>query len=233
MQVRERSRNSHVVLIIADDAAFPRDVLARWQTERTVPAFTVMSTELFQGAPLGNFDLALIGPVRNGRLASILKSLEAGSHPVICVLETAARIHSIRTEYPRLLLMQQNESWLDALLLIAAECLKRVALTARVHKAEQTAAIQARNAALGRYMMDNRHGFNNLLTSVLGNSELLLAECQHLPEAARDQLDTIHRMALTMHEIMQRFSSIAIEMQVAEKQSQDETSSLSQLTAGD
>jgi signal transduction histidine kinase len=213
MQVRERLPNSHVVLIITDDAAFPRDVLARWQTERTVPAFTVMSTELFQGAAL--------------------KSLDTGSHPVICVLETAARTHSIRTEYPRLLLIQQHESWLDALLLIAAECLKRVALTARVHKAEQTAAIQARNAALGRYMMDNRHGFNNLLTSVLGNSELLLAECEHLPEAARDQLDTIHRMALTMHEIMQRFSSIAIEMQVTEKPSQDETSRLSQLTAGD
>jgi signal transduction histidine kinase len=233
MQMREQSlHNSHVVLIIADDAAFPRDVLARWQTERTVPAFTVMSTELFQGAALGNFDLALIGPVRNGRLASILKSLDTASRPVICVLETAAQIHSIRTEYPRLLLMQQHESWLDALLLIAAECLKRVALTVRVHKAEQAAAVQARNAALGRYMMDNRHGFNNLLTSVLGNSELLLAECQRLPEAARDQLDTIHRMALTMHEIMQRFSSIAIEMQVTEKQSQDETSMLSHVTAG-
>jgi signal transduction histidine kinase len=218
-------------LIIADDAAFPRDLLARWQTERTVPAFTVMSTELFQGEALGNFDLALIGPVRNGRLASILKSLETGSRPVICVLKTAAQVHSIRTEYPRPLLMQQHESWLDALLLIASECLKRVELAKRVRKAEQAATLQARNAALGRYMLDNRHGFNNLLTSVLGNSELLLAECRHLTETARDQLDTIHRMALTMHEIMQRFSSLAIEMQVTEKQSQDETPKLSHLPA--
>lgn len=223
--------NSHVVLIIADDAAFPRDLLARWQTERIVPTFTVMSTELFQGAAFATFDVAIIGPVRNGRLASILKSMDTGSRPVICVLESATQIHSVRTEYPRLLLMQQHESWLDALLLIASECLKRVDLTARVRKAEQAAAIQARNAALGRYILDNRHGLNNLLTSVLGNSELLLAECKHLPDTARDQLDTIHRMALTMHEIMQRFSSIAIEMQVTEKQSQDETSRLSHLTA--
>lgn len=223
--------NSHVVMIVADDAAFPRDLLGRWQTERIVPAFTVMSTELFHGAALGNFDVAIIGPVRNGRLASILKSMDTGSHPVICVLETASQLHSVRTEYPRLLLLQQHEGWLDALLLIASECMKRVDMTARVRKAEQAAAIHARNAALGRYMLDNRHGFNNLLTSVLGNSELLLAECGNLAETARDQLDTIHKMALHMHEIMQRFSSIAIEMQVAEKQSQDETLPASHMTA--
>lgn len=216
--------NPHVVLIVADDAAFPRDLLGRWQMERTVPAFTIMSTELFHGAALGQFDVAIIGPVRNGRLFSILKSMDAGSHPLICVLETAAQLHSVRAEHPRLLLMQQHEGWLDALLLITAECLKRVDLTSRVRKVEQAAAINARNAALGRYMLDNRHGFNNLLTSVLGNAELLLTECGHLEETARDQLDTIHKMALHMHEIMQRFSSIAVEMQVAEIESQDETS---------
>src|SRR5205814_10714321 len=83
-------------LIIADDAAFARDVLARWQTERIVPGFTVMSTELFHGAALGTFDVAVIGPVRNGRLASILKSLETGAHPVICVLQSATHVQAIR-----------------------------------------------------------------------------------------------------------------------------------------
>ena len=223
-------RNSHVVLIIADDADFPRDLLARWQMERMVPAFTVMSTDLFHGA-LGSFDVAIIGPVRNGCLASILKNMDTGPHPVICVLESTAQLQGVRAEHPRLLLMQQHEGWLDTLVLLASECLKRVDLTARVRKAEQAAAIHARNAALGRYMLDNRHGFNNLLTSVLGNSELLLAECPSLPETAHEQLDTVHKMALHMHEIMQRFSSIAIEMQVTEKESQDETMNQSYLTA--
>jgi signal transduction histidine kinase len=222
---------SHVVLIIADDASFPRDLLGRWQTERVVPAFTVMSTELFQGGVAAGFDVAIIGPVRNGRLAAIFKSMDTGSYPVICVSESASQVHSMRTEYPRLLFVQQHEGWLDALLLVASECLKRVDLTARVRKAEQAAAISARNAALGRYMLDNRHGFNNLLTSVLGNSELLLAECRQLTETARDQVETIHEMALHMHEIMQRFSSIAVELQVAEKQSQDETLESSHMTA--
>jgi signal transduction histidine kinase len=223
--------HSHVVLIIADDASFPRDLLGRWQTERVVPAFTVMSTELFPGGVAAGFDVAIIGPIRNGRLASILKSMDTGSSPVICVSETASQVLSMRTEYPRLLVVQQHEGWLDALLLVASECLKRMDLTLRVRKAEQASAISARNAALGRYMLDNRHGFNNLLTSVLGNSELLLAECKQLTETARDQVETIHKMALHMHEIMQRFSSLAVELQVAEKLSQDETREPSHMTA--
>ena len=224
-------QNSHVVLLIADDASFPRDLLGRWQTERIVPAFTVMSTELFQGATVGSFDVAIIGPIRNGRLAAIVKSMDTGSHPVICIVENAGQVHSMKAEYPRLLVMQQHEGWLDALLVVASECLKRVDLTARVRKAEQTSAINARNAALGRYMLDNRHGFNNLLTSVLGNAELLLSDCKHLTETAQDQVETIHKMALHMHEIMQRFSSIAVEMQVVDRPSQDETPMLSHMTA--
>jgi signal transduction histidine kinase len=224
-------QNSHIVLIIADDAAFPRDVLGRWQTERIVPGFTVMSTELFHGAAVGEFDVAIIGPVRAGRLASILKSMDTGSHPVICVLPTASQLQSVRMEHPRPLLVQQHEGWLDTLVLVVSECLKRVDMVVRVRKAEQAAAMNARNAALGRYMLDNRHGFNNLLTTMLGNSELLLMEGNNLAETARDQVETIHKMALHMHEIMQRFSSIAVEMQVAEKQSQDETEKLSHMTA--
>ena len=224
-------QNSHIVLIIADDASFPRDVLGRWQTERIMPAFTVMSTELFQGEVLGDFDVAIIGPVRAGRLASILNSMDTGSHPVVCVLQTASQLQSVRTEHPRPLLIQQYEGWLDTLVLVVSECLKRVDLLTRVRKAEQAAAVNARNAALGRYMLDNRHGFNNLLTTMLGNSELLLMEGHDLGDTARDQVETIHKMALHMHEIMQRFSSIAVEMQVAEKPSQDETEKLSHMTA--
>jgi len=191
-----------------------------------------MSTELFHAAALGNFDVAIVGPVRNGRrTSSILKSMETGPNPVICIVEAISEVHRIRAEHPRLLLMQQHENWLDTLLLLASECLKRSDLTTRVRKAEQASAISGRNATLGRYMLDNRHGLNNLLTSVLGNSELLLMDSSNLSEAAREQVETIHNMALHMHEIMQRFSSIAIEMQVAEKPSQDDTPRSSHLTA--
>jgi signal transduction histidine kinase len=224
--------DSQAVLIIADDAAFSRDLVSRWQVERTVPGFTVLSTELFPGAASGNFDLAIVGSVRTGRLAPVLKVLETGTHPVICVLESAHanQAQAVRTEHPRLLVMQQHETWLDSVMLLAVECLKRVELTARLRRAERAGIAGSRAAALGRYMLDNQHDFSNLLTSVLGNSELLLTGSHGLPELARDQLETIHATALRMHQVMQRFSSLAIEMQMAEKQSQDETPKLSHLT---
>jgi hypothetical protein len=50
---------------------------------------------------------------------------------------------------------------------------------------------------------------------------------------AREQIRTIHTMALRLNEIMQRFSSVAAEMRAGEKESQAETSSASQIsTAG-
>lgn len=223
---------SPVVLIVADDASFPRDLISGWQLERTVPGFTVISTERLNGThgASGNFDVAILGPVRNGRLPAVLKSIDTASHPVICILENAHQLQAIKAEYPRLLTLQRHEGWLESVVLVAAECLKRVELTGRVRKAEYSAAAHAGHAALGRYMLDTRHDFNNLLTSALGNAELLLLDGGNLGEVARDQLETIHTMTLQMHEIMQRFSSLAAEIQVAEKQSQDETSKLSHMT---
>lgn len=219
---------SPVVLIISDDAWFPRDLLGRWQLERSVPGFTVMSTELLQHAT-GDFDMAIVGPVRHGHLFSLLNSIDMASHPVICVMESAQELHTAKTEFPRVLALQRHEGFLESVLLLATECLKRVEALSRLRKAEHAVAANSRQAALGRYMLDTRHDFNNLLTSAIGNAELLLLDCTCLDAVARDQLETIHTMTLQMHEIMQRFSSLAVETQAAEKQSQDETSKLSHL----
>jgi signal transduction histidine kinase len=210
------------VVLIADDAGFARDLMARWQTERGLPGITAMSTDLLTGISEGHFDLAIIGSVRNLRLATVLKLVEAGDYPVICLLETAAEAKAVKAEYPRLYAMQSHEGWLDALLLLAAECLKRVDLMGRVRRAEKAALASSRGATLGRYVMESRHDLNNCLTSVMGNAELLLLDGDGFPESVRDQLQTIHEMALNMHEILQRFSSVA-----AENSSQDETGKLS------
>lgn len=76
---------------------------------------------------------------------------------------------------------------------------------------------------LGRYMIEMRHSVNNALTSVIGNADLLLSEPGQLSSQSRDQIRTIHAMALRLNEIMQRFSSLAMEMQAIEKESQAET----------
>ena len=220
-------QNSPTVLIVADDTGFARDLSARWQMERNAPAITVVSTELFHAAADVDCDLVIVGPVRQGRLLNLLKRVDAGKHPVICISESAQEAQTARTQSPRVLNLQKHEGWLEGLLLLANECLKRVALVARVKKAEQGAASVASHAALGRYMLEARHDFNNSLTSVLGNAELLMMDDAGLPDHVRDQLATIHAMSLQLHAIMQRFSSLAMEMQAAEKQSQDETERLS------
>jgi signal transduction histidine kinase len=66
-------------------------------------------------------------------------------------------------------------------------------------------------------MVDMRHGFNNALTSVLGNAELLLLESATLNPSMREQLETLHSMTLRLHEMMQRFTSLEAEMRCAEK----------------
>lgn len=220
-------QNSPTVLMIADDPGFARDLSSRWQMEREAPAITVVSTELFHAAADVVSDLVIVGPVRQGRLPNLLKRVDTGKHPVICLFETANETRTSRGQYPRVLCLQKQEGWMEGLVLLAHECLKRVALTARVRKAEQSASLVTSHAALGRYMLDARHDFNNSLTSVLGNAELLMMDGGKLPEGIRDQLETIHEMSLHMHAIMQRFSSLAMEMQAVEKQSQDETQPVS------
>ena len=220
------------VVLIADDPGFARDLMARWQTESSLPGITVMNTDLLTGMGEGNFDpsgfnLVIIGPVRNKRMALVLKMVNAGDYPVICLLENAADVKMAKAGYPRLHVMQSHEAWLDSLLLLAIECLKRADLTERVRRAEKAALASSRGATLGRYMLDSRHDLNNCLTSVMGNAELLLLDGGAFPESVRDQLQTIHEMALHMHEIMQRFSSVAAEIRTAENLSQDETLKLS------
>ncbi len=216
------------VLIIADDSEFSRDVTSRWQTERNVPTFTLVSSTVWQGAA-GGFDLALLGPMPLEQLLAVARILAASSSaPVLCVIDDAAAAKALRDEFPRVLVLRQYQGWLDATVLLAAEILRRVEATARTNEAEEAAAQVRRQATLGRYMLEMRHSFNNALTSVLGNTELLLLEPGNFSAEVRDQLDTIHSMALRMHEILQRFSSLDTEMRFAEKSSHSETAARAQ-----
>jgi len=51
----------------------------------------------------------------------------------------------------------------------------------------------------------------------------LLFEPGRASSESREQIQAIHTMALRLNEIMQRFSSLATEMQAGEKESQAET----------
>jgi signal transduction histidine kinase len=218
---------SEAVLIISDEAEFSRSVLSRWQMERHVPAFTLMGSELCNGGVVAAAQhLAILGP-RVQRRSAVLETLENAETPIICVA-AEGEAAALRAAYPRLLLLLQSDGWLDQLLQLAGEVLRRTDASRRMQQAEQLVYRQQRHATLGRYMLEMRHGLNNCLTSVLGNAELLLLEPGLFNAQAREQLETIHTMALRMHEVLQRFSSLESEMQFAEKESHSETPSVSQ-----
>lgn len=213
------------VLIIADSPEFARSIISRWlaaASERQVPEFTVIGSAVWlAAASAGEFDAAIIAPQPQPILFPMLAKLNGA--PALCVADDVATARALRERYPRLLVLPQHEGWLDALVLLAAEVLRRVEIQRRAERAEQSAAVNERYAVLGRYMLEMRSSFANALTSVLGHSELLLSEPGELSAAVRDQLKTIRTMALRMHEVLQRFSSLDTEMIFVEQQSHCET----------
>ncbi len=220
--------NAPNVLIIADEPEFARTVVARWHAERSEPAFTLMSSDLWNGPNDAQYDVAIVGPIRSGRLTPILKSLDTPSRPTICVVEDGNNHRILRDLHPRVLAVRQIEGWVDAVVAVVTEGIRRVEAQGRAKKAEQFAAQNEHFAALGRYMLDMRHNMNNALTSVLGNAELLMMQSQGVPQTMKDQLETIRAMSLQIHEIMQRFSSLEAEMHFSERQSLSETRVASQ-----
>lgn len=216
--------NQPHVLVLTDDSDFPQALLSRWQQERIVPAFTVLGSDALHGPTAPECDLAIVGPVRSGRLTPVLKTLDAAARPTICMVEPGAA-DALRKNFARVLVTRQTEEWDDLLVLIAIESLRRIEATHRARRAEQAAAKLQHNAALGQYMLEVRHSLNNALTSVLGNAELLLLEPDRFNKQVREQIETIHSMSLRIHETLYRFSSLENEMQFAEKQSQAETAS--------
>ena len=211
------------VVILTDENEFARLLTACWQSERQVPAITVLSSELWKRQPLPSCDLVVLGPLRDLNPAEILRSLDSVAAVLLCTHGDPRELADLRARYPRLVHIPLREEWAQTLLLVAGESLRRTEAQRAAQQSQRTAAENAHHATLGRYMLEMRHSLNNALTSVLGNAELLLLEPGQLSAQSLDQLKTMHSMALRINEIMQRFSSLASEIREAEKASQTET----------
>ena len=221
------------VLIISDDAELSRAVTARWQSERTVPSFTLMSSDVCLGFDPDTFHLAIAGGLRPQALSVVLEAMEAAGKRVVFVSEDMRTVQTVRDRWPAMAIVRQQENWLDTLVLVAGEILRRVSAEAEARHLQQVNVSLGRQAHLGRYMLEMRHTLNNTLTSVLGNSELLLLEPGSLSAIARSQIETIRNMSLRMHEILQRFSSLEKELTVVDRQAEKESGAKSQAaTAG-
>lgn len=200
------------VLIVAQDPAAARDLVSRWQSEPVAPSFTLLSTEFPRISGLGPFDLSII----QADEAEARVWRQAVDSMTESVLMIAPKPHNGTAG--RDVFVPRTGDWLNTTIVLGTEMLRRVELVRRLRKLEMSASDASRQALLGQYMLDSRHAFNNALTSVLGNAELLMLGLDHLPEDSREQVEIIHAMALKLYEMMQRFASLEAEMRFEDRE---------------
>src|SRR5579863_6931723 len=78
------------VLIISDDVDFSRRVTARWQMERSVPTFTLLSGDLWPRFIVDAFDVAIVGDLRREMLSVVLEPLHSTGQPIFFVCKHAS-----------------------------------------------------------------------------------------------------------------------------------------------
>jgi len=198
------------ILIVSDEIEFANAVTARCLSELNVPAFTIK-----KGGECGreSFDLAIAGGL-NGSAASVLEKLTGSGRPVVHVSQTNG------SKRPGVVAIPEIPGWADLLAVIVREVLERVRVEADAAKLAEKNSQLERQAVLGRYMIEARHNLSNALTSILGNSDLILLDDEQLPGTVKAQVETVRNMSMRVNEIMQRFSSLQKEMQLVEQQSQ-------------
>jgi hypothetical protein len=217
--------NRQTVLIVSSDPAFARALATHWPTDSAPPEFTVLAEGLFSDIGGGQYDLVIADGSTQESHAALKPALAAAGKPAILIHSDTAAAFS-RSEGSIIELRRDpsgssdsaEKNWAIIAGVLSREILRRLASEARQRNAEMKCAAQEAEAVLGRYMIEMRHNVNNALTSVLGNAELLTLE-PGLPGNALAQADTVRNMALRLHEVFQRFSSIEKELSVAARES--------------
>jgi len=164
----------------------------------------------------------LVHPLPNQGLR---QALAAAGKPAIVIHSdhsSARRLYDIHGSVVEM--RREPGIWPAITGLVAREILRRRSAESRAREAEQFCAAAQAEATLGRYMVEMRTNVTNALTSVLGNAELLVHE-PGLPASVLAQADTIRNMALRLHEVFQRFSSLEKELSVAARESGKKASS--------
>lgn len=217
--------NRQNVLIVSSDPTFARELATNWPVDGNLPEFTVLEEGLFRDIGGGQYDLVIADGSTQESLATLKPLLVSAGKPAILIHGDSAAVFS---RYEGSIIEVRRDSsanfesagryWPLIAGVVGREILRRLASEARQHNAETKCAAVEAEAVLGRYMIEMRHNVNNALTSVLGNAELLTLE-PGLPAHVVTQADTVRNMALRLHEVFQRFSSIEKELSVAARES--------------
>jgi signal transduction histidine kinase len=201
------------VAIVSDKTDFSRTVSARWQMERNSPSFLLSSGASSCQLESGTFDLAVIGGLEEP-VGPVLAVLRRSRKPAIYV----SRLNGHSAKFPGVCRIPEIDGWPEVLVMVAQQILERERTSVELSKLTETKSQLEREASLGRYLLEMRHNLNNALTSILGNSELILLDPDSLSPNLKLQIETIRNMGMRMNEIMQRFSSLQKEMQLVEQQ---------------
>jgi|SRR5208337_1443984 len=234
--------NRPTVLILASDPAFSREITANWPQDpasrSNFPEFVVLEEGFSRDLQNNQYDLAIADSPsvdekkdgkknkndrknKNEENNALRQSLAAAGRPAIIVRSDLApdfyNIHGAVLE-----LRREPGLWPAIAGLVGREVLRRREAESRAREAERNCAAAEAEATLGRYMVEMRTNVNNALTTVLGNAELLVLQ-PGLPASVLAEADAIRNMALRLHEVFQRFSSLEKELSVAARDSGKKT----------
>ncbi len=201
------------VLIISDQADFSRAISTRWQAERNSPTFLLNGSSSCGQSQDQKFDLAIVGGI-DAPVESTLDVLRASGKPLLHV----SRLNGKSSKLEGVVNIPEIEDWPELAVTVGKQVLERESIAADLAKISEAKTQLEREASLGRYILEMRHNLNNALTSILGNSELMLLDPESISPSLRVQVETIRNMGMRMNEIMQRFSSLQKEMQLTEPQ---------------
>src|SRR5207247_3118176 len=131
-------------------------------------------------------DLAIIGTTN----ASVFDLVQSFAKPVIHV----SRVNGEASKLSRVIHVPEIDGWPDLVITLAKHILEHQKTAADLAQLSEARSQLEREASLGRYMLEMRHNLHNALTSILGNSELLLMDDRSLPPSLQLQLETIRNM---------------------------------------
>jgi signal transduction histidine kinase len=194
------------ILIVSDDPQFSSSLGNRWRGEPR-PAFSFVTPDGLDHLAAEDFELAIVA-LCEPSLAPGLRALGQSAVPIVEIAAGEER------KTPGAIRIPQVEDWPQLTETLAGLVLDRERSR---REAERLAAANRKledQATLGRYMLDMRLNLNNALTSILGNSELMLASTEPADPKLHEQLRTIRNMGMRIHEILQRFSSVEKEMRL-------------------
>src|SRR5258708_12421371 len=97
-----------------------------WHTERHAPSITVLNSNHWKAEESDAYDLVVLGPVGDIRLAEVLRSLEPSVAIILCAPTDSGEMQQLRSRYPRLVQVPLREDWTQTLVLVAGESLQRV-----------------------------------------------------------------------------------------------------------